>query len=99
MFKKPLWQTVWVHTVASKLNSSVMLGNYLQQKTFSDAFFSWHFKGKIPFSIPKLYSTGVQAEILVNIHELASEICTPTQGSNLALANLLNASSFSKKAS
>ena len=25
--------------VASILNSSVMLGNYLQQKTFSDAFF------------------------------------------------------------
>ena len=34
---------------ASILNSSVMLGNYLQQtvqpRTFSDAFFSWHFKG------------------------------------------------------
>ena len=29
---------------ASILNSSVMLGNYLQQKTFSDAFFSWRFK-------------------------------------------------------
>ena len=28
---------------ASILNSSVMLGNYLQQKTFSDAFFSWWF--------------------------------------------------------
>ena len=34
---------------ASTLNSSVMLGNYLQQTTsqttFSDAFFSWRFKG------------------------------------------------------
>ena len=34
---------------ASILNSSVMLGNYLQQSTsqttFSDAFFSWRFKG------------------------------------------------------
>ena len=35
---------------ASILNLSVMLGNYLQQTTsqqttFSDAFFSWHFKG------------------------------------------------------
>ena len=34
---------------ASILNSSVMLGNYLQQttlaETFSDAFFSWRFKG------------------------------------------------------
>ena len=36
---------------ASILKSSVMLGNYmqqttsLQQKTFSDAFFSWPFKG------------------------------------------------------
>ena len=29
----------------SILNSSVMLGNYLQQTTFSDAFFSWRFKG------------------------------------------------------
>ena len=27
------------------LNSSVILGNYLQQTTFSDAFFSWCFKG------------------------------------------------------
>ena len=34
---------------ASILNSSVMLGNYLQQTTqrmtLSDAFFSWPFKG------------------------------------------------------
>ena len=35
---------------ASILNSPVMLGNYLQQTrlqqtTFSDAFFSWRFKG------------------------------------------------------
>ena len=34
---------------SSKLNLSVMLGNYLQQTTsadtFSDAFFSWRFKG------------------------------------------------------
>ena len=34
---------------ASILNSSVMLGNFcsrrLQQTTFSDAFFSWRFKG------------------------------------------------------
>ena len=50
MFKKPLWQTVWTQIrllgavctgftlFASILNSSVMLGNYLQQTTFSDAF-------------------------------------------------------------
>ena len=34
---------------ASILNLSVMLGNYLQQTTsadaFTDAFFSWRFKG------------------------------------------------------
>ena len=30
----------------SILNLSVMLGNYLRQMTFSDAFFSWRFKGK-----------------------------------------------------
>ena len=30
---------------ASILNLSVMLGNYLQQTTFSDAFLSWRFKG------------------------------------------------------
>ena len=29
----------------SILISSVMLGSYLQQTTFSDAFFSWRFKG------------------------------------------------------
>ena len=30
---------------ASILNLSVMLGIFLQQMTFSDAFFSWRFKG------------------------------------------------------
>ena len=30
---------------ASTLNLSVMLGNYLQQTTFSDAFFAWRLKG------------------------------------------------------
>ena len=30
---------------ASILNSSIMLGNYLYQTTFSDAFFSSRFKG------------------------------------------------------
>ena len=38
------WSTLFV----SILNLSVMLGNYLQQKTsadhISDAFFSWRFK-------------------------------------------------------
>ena len=34
---------------ASMGNLSVMLGNYLQQTTFSDTFFSWRFKGE-PFS-------------------------------------------------
>ena len=29
---------------ASILNSSLMLGNYLQQTTFSDAFFSWRLR-------------------------------------------------------
>ena len=29
---------------ASIRNSSVMLDNYFQQTTFSDAFFSWRFK-------------------------------------------------------
>ena len=32
-------------TLFASLNSSVILGNYLQQTTFSDAFFSWPFKG------------------------------------------------------
>ena len=41
MIKKLLWQTVCSGSrlFASILNSSVMLGNYLQQTTFSDAFF------------------------------------------------------------
>ena len=38
---------------SSILNLSVMLGNYLQQTTsagdFSDAFFSWRFKGYFDF--------------------------------------------------
>ena len=40
---------------ASILNSSVMLGNYLQQTTFSDAFFSWRFMG---YNILCLLSPG-----------------------------------------
>ena len=50
MFKKPLWQTVWTQIrlllvcsgstlFASILNSSVMLGNYLQQTTSADDIF------------------------------------------------------------
>ena len=39
--------------IASILNSSVMLGNFLQQTTSADdifrCIFSWHFKGKILF--------------------------------------------------
>ena len=51
MFKKPLWQTVWTqirlleqsvlgpHWLLSILNLSVMLGNYLQQRTSADKIF------------------------------------------------------------
>ena len=47
MFKKPLWQTVWTQIrlcsgstlFASILNSSEMLGNYLQQTTSADVIF------------------------------------------------------------
>ena len=42
---------------ASKLNSSVMLGNYLQQTTFSDAFFLGALRVKIQKIITQL-STG-----------------------------------------
>ena len=49
MFKKPLWQIVWTQIrstlFASILNLLVMLGNYLQQTTFSDVFFWGRFKG------------------------------------------------------
>ena len=47
---------------ASILNSSVMLGNYLQQTTsaddifFSDAFFSWCFKGFLSLYLALLTS-------------------------------------------
>ena len=57
MFKKPLWQTVWTQPdqtgpigavcygstlFASILNSSVMLGNYLQQTTSAEVIFQMH---------------------------------------------------------
>ena len=58
MFKKPLWQKVWTQIrlgavcsgstlFASLLNSSVMLGNYLQQTTSTDDMFIciFFFKG------------------------------------------------------
>ena len=35
----------WSTLFPSILNTSVILGNYLQQTTVSDAFFSWRFKG------------------------------------------------------
>ena len=44
------------------LNSSVMLGNYLQQTTFSDAFFSWRFKGKIIWKTIYNYKHSLEAE-------------------------------------
>ena len=57
MFKKPQWQTVWtqirlLHRIWVDADcfytySSVMLGNYLQQTTFSNAFYSWRFKSKL----------------------------------------------------
>ena len=44
---------------ASILNSSVMLGNFCsrrhQQTTFSDAFFSWRFKGSYDWCLSVLY--------------------------------------------
>ena len=56
MFKKPLWQTVWTQIMyictgstmfASLLNSSVMLGNYLQQTTSADDIFRCIFFGAL----------------------------------------------------
>ena len=45
---------------ASILNSSVMLGNYLQQTTSADdifrCIFSWHFKGKTLFPFRVVFS-------------------------------------------
>ena len=35
----------WSMLFTSILNSSVMLGNFLQQTAFSDTFFSWSFEG------------------------------------------------------
>ena len=58
MFKKLLWQTVWTQIrllleeeqsdlgppcLLLYLNSSVMLGNYLQQTTSADVIFQMHF--------------------------------------------------------
>ena len=53
MFKKPLWQTVWTQfcsrstLFASMLNSSVILGNYLQQTTSADDIFRCFFLGAL----------------------------------------------------
>ena len=35
----------WSTLIVSILSLSVIIGNYLQQTTFSDAFFPWRFKG------------------------------------------------------
>ena len=55
---------------ASILNSSVMLGNYFQQTTFSDEFFSWCFKGspwKQRLSVNNIKNVTVNAASLHNV--------------------------------
>ena len=58
MFKKPLWQTVSIGAVCSGstlfaiLNSSVMLGNYLQQTTSADDIFRCIFLGALRVKAP-----------------------------------------------
>ena len=54
----------------SILNSSVMLGNYLQQMTSTEdificIFFSWRFKGKKPYHVLIMYITGQTSKYLV----------------------------------
>ena len=49
MFKKPLWQTIGAVCSGSTLfasihDLSVMLGNYLQQKTSADDIFAHHYR-------------------------------------------------------
>ena len=44
--------------IESILNSSVMLGNYLQQTTFSDAFFSWRIKGQSTVNVLKFQTSS-----------------------------------------
>ena len=69
MFKKPLWQTVWTQIrlllgavcsrstlFASILNSSVMLGNYLQQTTSADDIFRCIFLGALRVKCFYLFS-------------------------------------------
>ena len=51
---------------ASILNLSVMLGNYLQQTTSADAFFSWRFKGE--------YSKIMNTSCLPNMHRQSVQI-------------------------
>ena len=52
----------------SILNLSVMLNNYLQQTTFSDAFFSWRFKGLIPTALRLAILITMSSRVTVFIY-------------------------------
>ena len=54
MLKKPLWQTVWTQIrlqFASILNSSVMLGNYLQQTASAETCLLHIFLGALRVNV------------------------------------------------
>ena len=86
MFKKPLWQnsadpdqTAPIGAVcsgsslfASLLNSSVMLGNYLQQTTSTDDIFRCIFLGALRVNQREMYfcyrQTGRQSDYAARAH-------------------------------
>ena len=43
-----------------------MLGSYLQQTTFSDAFFTWHFKGTVTNAVCPLICFGTLLVYIAN---------------------------------
>ena len=55
----------WSTLFASLLNSSVMLGNYLQQTTFSDAFFLGALRVN---KLIKAWNTMIRCDALSSIH-------------------------------
>ena len=100
MFTKPLWQTVWTQIrlgalcicsgstlFASILNSSLLLGNYLQQTTSADVIFRMHFflgalrvNGLIQSHFILLLLSGLIASVFAGRYEEAFGCCRLVQG-------------------
>ena len=53
--------------------SAIISSRRLQQITFSDAFFSWHFKGKCTTTLPNFYPVNLHHSICKHVFSIRVE--------------------------